>query len=344
MKRVLITGGMGFIGSNLIRMLLTKQSEIEIVNLDCLSYAGNPLNLSDLADEPRYTFVRGDICDRALVLALLEGSHRAGGNFDAVLHLAAESMVDRSISSSEPFIRSNVHGTQVLLDCALQTKLPRFVMVSTDEVYGSLGSDGEFSEHSPLQPNNPYSASKAGADLLCRAYFRTHGLDVVTTRCSNNYGPRQFPEKLIPLMISKALKNQSLPVYGDGLHVRDWLYVNDHCRAILAAAMHGVAGEVYNIGGGAELANLELVRTLLRILGKSEDLISFVPDRPGHDRRYAIDASKARSELGWKAETDFESGLKMTVDWYVRNENWLQRIADGSYQAGYRQLQISEPV
>lgn len=335
MKRVLITGGMGFIGSNLIRLLLAGQPDVEIVNLDCLAYAGNPQNLADLTGDPRYSFVKGDICDRGLVAGLLDGTHPAGGNFDGILHLAAESMVDRSIQSSEPFIRSNVQGTQVLLDCAVAARVPRFLMVGTDEVYGSLGDEGEFTENSPLAPNNPYSASKAAADLLCRSYFRTHGLPVVTTRCSNNYGPRQFPEKLIPLMISKALRGESLPVYGDGLHVRDWLYVDDHCRALWSAFTAGRPGEVYNIGGGTELPNLLLVRTLLALLDKPETLIAHVPDRPGHDRRYAIDASKAQAGLDWKPQVDFSAGLKSTIDWYVNNPEWLARIADGTYQQGY---------
>jgi dTDP-glucose 4,6-dehydratase len=335
MRRVLITGGMGFIGSNLIRLLLAGQPDVELVNLDCLAYAGNPLNLADVARHPRYRFVKGDVCDRALVAALLDGSHPAGGRFDGIMHLAAESMVDRSIISSEPFIRSNVLGTQVLLDCAVAARLPRFLMVSTDEVYGSLGEEGEFTEDSPLAPNNPYSASKAGADLLCRSYFRTHGLGVVTTRCSNNYGPRQFPEKLIPLMISRALNFGSLPVYGDGLHVRDWLYVDDHCRALWAAFTRGTPGEVYNIGGGTELPNIELVRTLLQLLDRPDSLIDFVPDRPGHDRRYAINALKAQRELGWMPQVSFGDGLARTIEWYMANPDWLGAIADGTYQSGY---------
>jgi dTDP-glucose 4,6-dehydratase len=330
--RLLITGGLGFIGSNLIRLLLAEEAEVAVVNLDALAYAGNPLNLSDVAGDPRYCFVHGDVCDRQMVDALLSGSHPAGGGFDGVLHLAAESMVDRSIASSAPFIRTNVVGTQVLLDAALAHRVPRFLMVGTDEVYGSLGAAGAFTEDSPLAPNNPYSASKASADLLCRAYFRTHGFPVVTTRCSNNYGPRQFPEKLIPLMISKALDNQPLPVYGDGLHVRDWLFVDDHCRALWAAFLRGRPGEVYNIGGGTELPNVELVRTLLRLLDRPESLITYVPDRPGHDRRYAIDNGKAQRELGWRPQVGFAAGLERTVAWYRGNPGWLAAIADGTYQ------------
>ncbi len=337
-NQILITGGCGFIGSNLIRMLLSEQSGLNIVNLvnlDKLSYAGNPQNLADIADDPRYSFVHGDVADRALVDELV-----GQGSFDGIMHLAAESMVDRSIVSAMPFVESNIVGTQVLLDALLKLNkngqpVPRFLMVSTDEVYGSLGEEGEFSESSPLAPNNPYSASKAAADLMCRAYFRTHGLPIMNTRCSNNYGPRQFPEKLIPLMIQKALRDEPLPVYGDGLHVRDWLYVEDHCRALWTVLQHGRPGEVYNVGGGTELPNIELVRTLLHLLDKPEGLISFVPDRPGHDRRYAIDGHKIETELGFKAAVPFEEGLKRTIDWYLANEAWMQAISDGSYQAGY---------
>jgi len=325
--RILITGGMGFIGSNLILWLLENQPGMVISNLDKLSYAGNPLNLGDKLNDPRHRFVHGDVADAALVESVI-----SAGGFDGILHLAAESMVDRAIISSSPFIQSNIVGTQVLLDAALRHRIPRFVQVSTDEVYGSLPPTGEFTEDTPLAPNNPYSASKAAADLLCRAYFRTHSLPVMVTRCSNNYGPRQFPEKLIPLMISKALRDQALPVYGDGLHVRDWLHVLDHCRAIWAVFERGQPGEVYNIGGGAEMPNLELVRRLLGKLGKPESLIEHVPDRPGHDRRYAIDCHKIESELGWKAEVPFAEGLAQTVDWYLHNGDWLAAIADGSYQ------------
>jgi dTDP-glucose 4,6-dehydratase len=326
--QLLITGGLGFIGSNTIRLILETKPDWRIVNLDKLTYAGNPQNLADVADDPRYTFVRGDVADRAMVEAVI-----AQHAFDGVLHLAAESFVDRSISDSSPFIQTNVAGTQVLLDAALRHKLPRFVQVSTDEVYGSLGAQGAFSEDSPLAPNNPYSATKAAADLLCRAYFRTYGLPVVVTRCSNNYGPRQFPEKLIPLMIQKALRDERLPVYGDGLHVRDWLYVEDHCRALLAVLEAGAPGEVYNIGGGRELPNLELVRLLLGQLGKPEALIEHVPDRPGHDRRYSIDMGKFSRELGWRPQVDFANGIAQTIQWYLDHPAWLQAIADGTYQA-----------
>jgi dTDP-glucose 4,6-dehydratase len=328
MRRILITGGLGFIGSNFIRLLLDAEAGLEIVNLDKLTYAGNPLNLKDRESDPRYRLVRGDIADRELVESLV-----ATEAFDAVVNLAAESFVDRSIASSAPFVQSNVVGTQVLLDAALAHRVPRFLQVSTDEVYGSLGPTGAFTEQSPLAPNNPYSATKAAADLLCRAYHRTHGLPAVITRCSNNYGPCQFPEKLIPLMIQRALRNEPLPVYGDGRHVRDWLYVGDHCRALHLALMRGEPGEVYNIGGGEELENIELVRLIIRQLGKSETLIESVPDRPGHDRRYAIDSSRARRELGWAPAVPFAEGMARTIQWYLDNPLWLAAIADGTYQA-----------
>lgn len=325
--QLLITGGLGFIGSNLIRLILGTKPGWRIVNFDKQTYAGNPQNLADVAGDPRYSFVRSDVADRTAVEAVF-----ARFAFDGVLHLAAESFVDRSINDSSVFITTNVGGTQVLLDTALKYRVERFVQVSTDEVYGSLSAQGAFREESPLAPNNPYSATKAAADLLCRAYFRTYGLPVTVTRCSNNYGPRQFPEKLIPLMIMKALRDERLPVYGDGLHVRDWLYVDDHCAALLAVLEHGVAGEVYNIGGGREMPNLELVRLLLGQLGKPESLIEHVPDRPGHDRRYAIDMSKISAELGWRPQVDFSDGIARTIAWYLEHPGWLQAIADGTYQ------------
>jgi dTDP-glucose 4,6-dehydratase len=325
--KLLVTGGCGFIGSNLIHLILGTRSDIAVTNLDKLTYAGNPLNLIDVARDPGYTFVHGDIADPQLIDELFRQ-----GSFDAILNLAAESMVDRAISSAQPFVTTNVVGTQVLLDAAQRHGVGRFVQVSTDEVYGSLGSEGEFTESSPIEPNNAYAASKASADLLCRASFRTHKIPVMVTRCSNNYGPRQFPEKLIPLMIRKALADEPLPVYGDGLHVRDWLYVDDHCRAILAVLDRGTPGEVYNIGGGTELPNIELVRILLGHLGKPETLISFVPDRPGHDRRYAVDAGKIGDKLGWSPEVEFSHGLRRTIDWYLDNPQWMAAIAAGTYQ------------
>ena len=327
MERILVTGGLGFIGSNFILHLLASEPELEIANLDKMTYAGNPMNLARITGDPRYTFVRGDVTDEGLVAGLL------GANaFDGIVHLAAESFVDRSIESAAPFVHSNVAGTQVLLDAALKYGVPRFVYVSTDEVYGSLGKLGTFTEQSPIEPNNPYSATKAAAGMLCRAYHRTHGLPVTITRCSNNYGARQFPEKLIPLMIKKALSDERLPIYGDGLHVRDWLYVEDHCRALHTVLTRGEPGEVYNIGGGTEMPNLDLVKLLLRRLDKPESLIEFVADRPGHDRRYAIDSSKIKRELGWEAKTSFEEGLERTIAWYLDNPGWLEAIANGTYQ------------
>ncbi|MEZ5338904.1 MAG: dTDP-glucose 4,6-dehydratase [bacterium] len=326
--RILVTGGMGFIGSNLVLRLLEREPAAQIVNLDKLTYAGNPQNLRSLSAEPRHRFVQGDIADRTLVAGLF-----ASGGFDYVLNLAAESMVDRSIEDSEVFVRSNVTGTQVLLDQLRAHPGTRMVQVSTDEVYGSLGPDGEFSEDSPLAPNNPYSATKTAADLLCRAYHNTYGVQVCVTRCSNNYGPRQFPEKLIPKFIAWALEDRRLPVFGDGLHVRDWLYVDDHCDAISAVMTKGQPGRVYNIGGGTELPNLTLVKLLLERLGKPESLIEFVPDRPGHDRRYAVNHERIALELGWNPQVRFEDGIRRTIDWYLDNQAWLAAIADGSYQS-----------
>jgi dTDP-glucose 4,6-dehydratase len=335
MPRLLVTGGMGFIGSNFVRHLLDEHPDVDVINVDVLAYAGNPLNLADLEKNPRYRFFKGNICDRAFIDSLLGGNQNAGGAIDGIVHLAAESMVDRSIADSAPFVMSNVVGTQVLLDGALKHGIPRFVMVSTDEVYGEALDGATFDENAPLAPNNPYAASKAGADLLCRSYWRTHGLPVIVTRCSNNYGPRQFPEKLIPLMISKALNGESLPVYGDGQHIRDWLYVADHCRGLWAAYANGKPGEVYNFGSDRELTNLELVRQLLKLLGKSEELISYVPDRKGHDKRYSLSSAKARAELGWQPKVAFEDGLQRTAQWYRDNASWLQAVQQGKYQAGY---------
>ena len=327
--RILVTGGMGFIGSNLVIRLLQDSSLIRIINLDKLTYAGNPMNLPHATADPRYTHVLGDIADSALVSRLF-GEY----SFDAVLNLAAESMVDRSIEDSSLFVNSNVVGTQVLLDELRRRPDTRMVQVSTDEVYGSLGPEGEFSEDSPLAPNNPYSATKTAADLLCRAYHNTYGLQVCVTRCSNNYGPRQFPEKLIPKFVAWALEDRALPVFGDGLHVRDWLHVDDHCAAITTVMKHGRPGRVYNVGGGTELPNLTLVKLLLERLGKPESLISFVPDRPGHDRRYAVNHQRIATELGWNPQVRFEDGIRSTIDWYLDNQAWLAAIADGSYQSG----------
>jgi dTDP-glucose 4,6-dehydratase len=324
---VLVTGGCGFIGSNLVHHLRARRVDWTVVTLDKLTYAGNLENLASLEGDPRHVFVKGDICDRALLDDII-GRHRV----EAVLHLAAESHVDRSIQGPEVFVTTNVLGTQVLLEACKAAQIRRFVMVSTDEVYGSLGPTGTFTEASPLQPSSPYSASKASADLIALAYEHTFGLDVVVTRCSNNYGRYQFPEKLIPLMVVNALHDKPLPVYGDGANVRDWLHVEDHCDALLAVLERGRSGEVYNIGGGAERRNLELVRELLRLLGKGEELIRFVVDRPGHDRRYAIDPSKIRTQLGWKPAHTFEQGLAETVRWYVEHRTWWEHINSGAYR------------
>ncbi len=327
---VLVTGGAGFIGSNLVRLLLAERPGWRVVNLDKLTYAGNAENLADLAGNPRYRFVRGDICDGRLVGELL----RAEG-IDAVMHLAAESHVDRSILEPAVFIDTNVRGTQVLLEAARELGVKRFLHVSTDEVYGSLGPTGLFTETTPLAPTSPYSASKASSDLLALAYAHTFGLPVVVTRCSNNYGPYQFPEKLIPLMIANAMRDLPLPVYGDGMNVRDWIHVEDHCRGLLAALERGEDGEVYNFGAASERHNLHIVKQVLGLLGKPESLIAFVKDRPGHDRRYAIDASKAQAKLGWTPRHAFEDALAATVRWYVERRPWWERIISGEYLGYY---------
>jgi dTDP-glucose 4,6-dehydratase len=327
---VLVTGGCGFIGSNLVRYLRRERPEWTILNLDKLTYAGNLESLADLEGDARHVFVRGDVGNRELVEHLL-ARHR----IEAVLHLAAESHVDRSILGPEAFIQANVLGTQQLLEASRKHRVRRFLMVSTDEVYGSLGPTGAFTEHSPLQPSSPYSASKASADLLALAWHHTFNLDVVVTRCSNNYGRYQFPEKLIPLMVVNALHGKPLPVYGDGGNVRDWLHVEDHCAALLLALEKGLAGQVYNVGGGAERRNLEIVKGILSLLGKPESLIRFVQDRPGHDRRYAIDPTKIRTELDWQPAHSFERGLEDTVRWYVDNPGWWERVMSGAYRQYY---------
>jgi dTDP-glucose 4,6-dehydratase len=337
--KILVTGGAGFIGSNLVRWLLANRPDARVVNLDALTYAGNLESLKDVEDDPRYRFVHGDICDAGIVAEAMEG-------VELVLHLAAESHVDRSILSDAPFVRTNVLGTQTLLAAALALEVKRFVHVSTDEVYGELPwrdpSDGDplapkFTEDTPIAPRSPYSASKAASDLLALAYHTTHGMDVVVTRCSNNYGPYQFPEKLIPLMITHALEDRPLPVYGDGLYVRDWIHVADHCRGIVAAAEGGRAGRVYNFGGDAERTNLTVVRAILRALGKPEDRVEHVKDRKGHDRRYAIEFSRAEAELGWRPSVTFEAGLADTVRWYLENESWWRRVKSGEYWAYHRE-------
>ncbi|HYS08120.1 MAG TPA: dTDP-glucose 4,6-dehydratase [Myxococcales bacterium] len=331
MKRtVLVTGGAGFIGSNLVRLLQMERPDWTVVNLDKLTYAGNAESIAPLRTDPRHVFVRGDIANAELVEHLIRNH-----GVDAILNLAAESHVDRSILGPSIFVETNVSGTQVLLEAARQAGVKRFIQVSTDEVYGSLGATGKFSESSPLRPSSPYSASKAAADLLALAYGHTFGMDVVITRCSNNYGPYQFPEKLIPLMIANALEGRRLPVYGDGMQVRDWIHVEDHCRALLLALERGRSGEVYNIGSDNEWPNLQIVGRLLQILAKPKELIEHVKDRPGHDRRYAIDAAKAHADLGWAPRIAFAEGLQTTVDWYLQNRGWWERVRTGEYRSYY---------
>ncbi|MGO4791457.1 dTDP-glucose 4,6-dehydratase [Paenibacillus sp. 2KB_20] len=319
--KIVVTGGAGFIGSNFIRYMLSQHPHDEFINVDKLTYAGNSGNLSEVRTNPKYRFVKADIRDRAA----LEPLFKEG--VDAVVNLAAESHVDRSILQPELFVLTNVAGTQTLLDLSRQYGVGKFVQVSTDEVYGTLGATGLFTEESPLQPNSPYSASKAGADLLVRAYYETFGLPINITRCSNNYGPYQYPEKLIPLIIYNALHNKPLPVYGDGLNVRDWLYVEDHCRAIDLVLRRGVDGEIYNIGGHNERNNLQVIRTILTELNKPESLIQHIEDRLGHDRRYAINADKIRKELGWTPQYNYESGIRATIRWYQDNIAWLEQVS-----------------
>ncbi len=333
MRRILVTGGAGFIGSNFIRMVLAEHPDCFVVNLDKLTYAGNLENLAEYRDHERYVFVHGDICDGALVARLLE-EHRV----DTIVNFAAESHVDRSITGPKIFIETNVTGTLTLLEAARDRQLERFLQVSTDEVYGALGPEGKFTEQTLLSPSSPYSASKAAADHLVRAFGHTWGLRYNITRCSNNYGPYQFPEKLIPLMIHNALHDKELPVYGDGMQVRDWLYVYDHCMAIWRVLEQAPPGTIYNIGGCNEKPNLEVVSTVLARLGKPQTLIRHVKDRPGHDRRYAIDARKIMSELGWKPSVTFEQGIARTIDWYLSHEKWLANVASGQYQQYYETM------
>jgi dTDP-glucose 4,6-dehydratase len=332
-KTILVTGGCGFIGSNFIHYILAQYPDCRIINLDILTYCGNLDNLCEVADRPTVTFVKGDIADRETVRRILNDE-----GVDSIVNFAAESHVDRSIEDPNLFLRTNVLGTQVLLDEARKAAVTRFVQISTDEVYGSLGPSGVFTEDTPLKPNSPYAASKAAADLMVRAYIETYGIDAVITRCSNNYGRYQFPEKLIPLMISNALEGRELPVYGDGLNVRDWIYVEDHCRAIDVILHQGVKGEIYNIGGASERANLEVVKTILTTLGKPETLIRFVKDRPGHDRRYAMDFSKLKNELGWQPRFTFERGMRETITWYVEHRPWWERIKSGEYLEYYERM------
>ncbi|QGP92668.1 dTDP-glucose 4,6-dehydratase 2 [Neomoorella glycerini] len=328
MVKLLVTGGAGFIGSNFIRHILKEHPDWYIVNLDKLTYAGNLENLKDVEDNPRCRFVRGDIADRELVDRLFREE-----KFDLVANLAAESHVDRSILDPAPFIETNVKGTQVLLEAARQRGIAKFLQVSTDEVYGSLQPDDPpFTEESPIRPNSPYSASKAAADLMCRAYFVTYGLPVVITRCSNNYGPYQHPEKFIPTIILNALADKPIPVYGDGQNVRDWIHVEDHCRALDLVLQKGQAGEVYNIGANNEHTNLDIVKTILRLMNKPASLITFVKDRPGHDRRYAIEPSKIEAALSWQPQVDFTSGLKDLITWYIEHRPWWERVKSGEYR------------
>lgn len=329
---LLVTGGAGFIGANFVRYLLAE-SEVDIVNLDALTYAGNLASLQGCLDHPRHHFVKGSITNGELVSYLLREYA-----IDGVINFAAESHVDRSILGPGVFVETNVQGPLTLLTQSRDAGVKRYLQVSTDEVYGSLGEDGFFTEETPLRPNSPYSASKASADMLVRAFYHTYDMDVVTTRCSNNYGPYQFPEKLIPLMIMNARREEALPVYGDGLNVRDWIHVRDHCAAVWAAFRRGQAGEVYNVGGNSEKTNLEVVSAILAAVGKPESLISFVKDRPGHDRRYAIDASKAMGELHWRPTVPFDQGIRDTVTWYLNHGDWLEPIVSGAYQSYYRDM------
>ncbi|MCR6855251.1 dTDP-glucose 4,6-dehydratase [Paenibacillus jamilae] len=329
--KVLVTGGAGFIGSNFVRYMVKKYPEYNIVNLDSLTYAGNLENLKDIEESSNYKFVKGDIADRQFINQLFKEE-----KFDYVLNFAAESHVDRSITNPDIFIQTNIQGTQVLLDAAKNAEVKKYLQVSTDEVYGTLGETGYFTEETPLASNSPYSSSKAGADLLVRAYHETFGLPVNITRCSNNYGPFHFPEKLIPLMIINALNDKQLPVYGDGLNVRDWLHVEDHCQAIDLVLHKGENGEVYNVGGNNERTNIEIVKTILKALDKPESLIKYVTDRPGHDRRYAIDATKLREELCWSPKYNFDTGIEQTIKWYLENQDWWKNIISGEYQEYFK--------
>lgn len=325
--KLLVTGGAGFIGSCFVRHILNKYKDYKVINLDALTYAGNIENLDDVKGNPNYKFVHGNICDKKLVRELVN-------EVDAVINFAAESHVDRSITGPEIFIETNVQGTLNLLQASKEADIQRFLQVSTDEVYGTLGKDGYFYETTPLAPNSPYSASKASADLLVRAYYETYKMPVLNTRCSNNYGPYQYPEKLIPFFISKLLKNEKVPVYGDGLNVRDWLYVYDHCSAIDVVLHKGRVGEVYNIGGHNEKTNLEITKIILQAMGKDESSIEYVQDRLGHDRRYAIDNHKIQTELGWQPSLTFEEGIKLTIDWYLKNQDWIKSIEAKKMKAG----------
>ena len=347
MKTILITGGAGFIGSNFVKLMLNKYPNYKIINIDALTYAGNLETLKDINNNPNYEFIKVDIRDRQAVENIFKNN-----SIDFVVNFAAESHVDRSIEEPEVFLTTNVIGTQVLLDTAKRywnldptNKYSKeykdgvkFLQVSTDEVYGALGETGMFKETTPLSPNSPYSASKAGGDMIVRAYHETFGLPINITRCSNNYGPYQFPEKLIPLMINNCLNNKELPVYGDGMQIRDWLHVSDHCRAIDAVLHKGIDGEIYNIGGNNEKANIEIVKLIIKQLGKNESLIKYVKDRPGHDRRYAIDNTKITNTLGWSPLYTFEEGIKETIDWNINNQEWINNITSGDYLNYYDKM------
>ncbi|WP_152513785.1 dTDP-glucose 4,6-dehydratase [Caldanaerobacter subterraneus] len=346
MMKILVTGGAGFIGSNFIKYMLSKYKDYKIINLDKLTYAGNLENLKDVENNPNYTFIKGDICDKELVEEIFSQ------DIDYVVNFAAESHVDRSIMDPEIFVKTNVLGTVTLLNAAKKAweqgdgfkEGKKFLQVSTDEVYGSLGETGYFTETTPLDPHSPYSSSKAAADLIVKAYYDTYKMPVNITRCSNNYGPYQFPEKLIPLMINNCLNKKPLPVYGDGLNVRDWLYVEDHCKAIDLVLHKGRVGEIYNIGGNNEKTNIEIVKLIVSYIHDNvdptvdESLITYVADRKGHDRRYAIDATKIKEELGWYPETKFEDGIKKTIEWYLQNREWLKNVTSGEYQKYYERM------
>ena len=333
MRRILVTGGAGFIGSNFVRMVLSEHNDCFVVNLDKLTYAGNLENLAGFENHPNHKFIKGDICDGDLIEKIIDEY-----KIEVIINFAAESHVDRSITGPKIFIETNVKGTLTLLEAARDKKLKRFIQISTDEVYGELGESGKFTEQTPYHPNSPYSASKAAADHLVRAFGHTWGLAYNITNCSNNYGPYQFPEKMIPLMINNALNDKELPVYGDGLHVRDWLYVYDHCKAIWQVLTKAKPGETYNIGGCNEKKNIEVVELILERLKKPKTLIRHITDRPGHDRRYAIDALKITNELGWKPTVSFEEGLAKTIDWYLANQKWLKNVVSGDYQKYYEQM------
>jgi len=333
MKNILVTGGAGFIGSNFINYILKNRDDVFIINFDKLTYAGNLENLKESENKSNYRFIKGDITNHEIVDYIFQKY-----SIKHVINFAAESHVDRSILGSEVFFKTNVIGTNVLLEAARRYEVEKFVQISTDEVYGSLGAEGLFTEQTPISPNSPYSSSKASADMMALSFYHTFGLPVVVTRCSNNYGQYQFPEKLIPLMIINALNGKKLPVYGDGLNVRDWIYVIDHNRAAEIVWEKGREGEVYNIGASREMKNIEIVKLILKNLNKSVDLIEYVKDRPGHDRRYAIDSSKIQTELGWKPEYKFEDAMAKTIEWYLQNKDWWERIISGEYQQYYNLL------